>query len=250
MARQTVTDSNGREYEILDGPDADSITSTVTKTGSSTSRNKRTQTEVETPPSREPISAPRPKKRAPATRPSGVTASQREAIKGLFAVTLGGGDLFAHALFPKYWTEQDRLKDYEGKLLVDGLWAEVSTHPKLLEILLTVGKQSGHAQLAGALALVALPRLANHGLLPPELAQMGSYFGLQLATLGANSIHMEPRPTHDSNSGDGSGEVHTNGVAEPTTEVQDSLTRKTRRSRVEAGTYSTNGSSTQNGEVR
>lgn len=220
--------------ELTDSP-APKRTTSRTKKGSSNAELEIEELEQE--PRREPVRSPRPRKRAPATTVRGVTASQREALKGMASVALGSADLFAHALFPKVWTQEDRLKDYEGKLLVDGLWAEVSMYPRLVEWLLKLSSQtSGHAQLAGALTLVSLPRLANHGLLPPELAKMASYFALQLATLGANSFPMESRSAPNGHSGDGTGEVHTNGVAQPTTEVQDSPSVEARRSGVETRT--------------
>lgn len=234
--------------EITDSPSPKRTTSR-TKKGSSNAELEIEELENES--RREPVRSPRPRKRAPATTVRGVTASQREALKGMASVALGSADLFAHALFPKVWTNEDRLKDYEGKLLVDGLWAEVSMYPRLVEWLLALSsKTSGHAQLAGALTLVSLPRLANHGLLPPELAKMASYFALQLATLGANSFPVESRPTSDSNSGDRTGEVHTNGVAEQTTPLQDSTPLEARRSGVETGTNSVSRVLHQNGEVR
>lgn len=220
--------------EITDSPTPKRTTSR-TKRGSSNAELETEELEQE--PRREPVRAPRPRKRAPATTIRGVTASQREALKGMASVTLGSADLFAHALFPKHWTDEDRIKDYEGKLLVDGLWAEVSMHPRLVEWLLKLSSQTGgHAQLAGALTLVSLPRLANHGLLPPELAKMASYFALQLATLGANSFPVESRATPNGDSGDRTGEVNSNGVAESTTTLQDSTPLEARRSGVEART--------------
>src|SRR5215472_1414885 len=217
--------------EILDSPTS-KRTSTRTKKGTSNAELENEELEQE--PRREPVRSPRPRKRAPATTVRGVTASQRESLKGLAAATLGFGDLFAYSLFPKVWTQEDRLKDYEGKLLVDGLWAEVSMHPRLLEWLLKLSSQTtGHAQLAGALTLVSLPRLANHGLLPPELAKIASYFALQLATLGANSFPVESRTTSNSDSGDGTGEVNANGVAGTPKKVQDSPEIETGRSPVE-----------------
>ena len=231
--------------EILDSPPP-KRTTTRAKRGSSNAEKEEEQE-----PLREPVRSPRPRKRAPATTVRGVTASQREALKGLAATTLGFSDLFAHALVPKVWTQEDRLKDYEGKLLVDGLWAEVSMHPRLVEWLLKLSSQtSGHAQLAGALTLVSLPRLANHGLLPPEFAKMASYFALQLATLGANSFPMESRPAPNGNSGDGAGEVNTNGVAGPTTEVQDSTPLEARRSGMENGTNGSARTILENRQVR
>jgi hypothetical protein len=212
--------------EVLDDP---SLLSSRTRRTTS-SRNKR-RAQAETPPDRlqsdtveeerEKLSAPRPKKRAPAQVVKGVTAAQRESVKGLFAVTLGLADWTVYSLRPDIWTEADRLKDYEGKLLVDGLWAEVSIHPKWVEWLLKTANQSGHAQLAGALLCVSLPRLANHGLLPPEIAKMAAYFGLQLATLGQTPVPVEPRPTSDSSSRNGTGQEHANGVVVPPTTIQD-----------------------------
>lgn len=233
--------------EITDSPPK--RTSTRTKKGTSNAELENEELEQE--PRREPIRTPRPRKRAPATTVRGVTAGQRESLKGMASVTLGFADLFAHSLAPKTWTQEDRLKDYEGKLLVDGLWAEVSMHPRLVEWLLKLSSQtSGHAQLVGALTLVSLPRLANHGLLPPELAKMASYFALQLATLGANSFPMESRTTSDSHSGDGTGEVHTNGVAGTPTKVQDSPEIETRRSGVENRTNGNARSVIENRQVR
>ena len=241
--------------EVLDDP---SLLSSRTRRTTS-SRNKR-RAQAETPPDRlqsdtveeerEKLSTPRPKKRAPAQVVKGVTAAQRESVKGLFAVTLGLADWTVYSLRPDIWTEADRLKDYEGKLLVDGLWAEVSLHPKAVEWLLKTANQSGHAQLAGALLCVSLPRLANHGLLPPEFAKMASYFALQLATLGANSFPMESRPAPNGNSGDGAGEVNTNGVASPTTEVQDSTPLEARRSGMENGTNGSARTILENRQVR
>ena len=240
------------DVEILDAPEPRRKATSTTKKGSSSNASSAVQDEVdsrESPPVR--VSSPRPKKRAPASKPTGVTASQREALKGLFAGTLGAVDWGANAFLPKYWTNEDRLKDYEGKLLVDGIWAEVQMYPKLLETLLNLSnKTSGHAQLGGALILVSLPRLANHGLLPPELARMASYFALNLATLGANSFPMESRPASDSGSGNGTGEVHANGVVEPPTSVQDPIEEQTRRSRVATRTNHIPSVPTQNGEVR
>jgi len=214
--------------DILDEPGVPVSRGTRATT---TSGRKRTRSR-ETPPDRlqsdtveeerEKLSAPRPKKRTPAQVVKGVTAAQRESVKGLFAVSLGLADFTAFSLRPDIWTADDRLKDYEGRLLVDGLWAEVSLHPKWVEWLLKTANQSGHAQLAGALLCVSLPRLANHGLLPPELAKMATYFGFQLATLGQTPVPVEPRTTSDGSSGDRSGKEHTNGVAQPTTTIQDS----------------------------
>src|SRR5215467_1659704 len=151
--------------EIMDSPPK--RTSSRTKKGTSSAELETEELEQE--PRREPVRSPRPRKRAPPTTVRGVTASQREGLKGLAAASIGFADLTAHALVPTKWTQEDRIKDYEGKLLVDGLWAEVSMHPRLVEWLLKFSSQtSGHAQLAGALTLVSLPRLANHGLLPPE----------------------------------------------------------------------------------
>lgn len=228
-------DSNIYEgIEILDGPPVGVSRGTTgtTTSGSKRSRSRsRSRQSEETPPDRlqsdtveeerEKLSAPRPKKRTPAQVVKGVTAAQRESIKGLFAVSLGLADFTAYSVRPDIWTQDDRLKDYEGKLLVDGLWAEVSLHPKAVEWLLKTANQSGHAQLAGALLCVSLPRLANHGLLPPELAKMATYFGFQLATLGQTPVPVEPRTTSDGGSRNGSGEVHTNGVAQPQPQVQD-----------------------------
>jgi hypothetical protein len=239
--------------EILDAPEPRRKKATSRPTTGSSNENydesESRESSRESPPVR--ISAPRPRKRAPASKPSGVTASQRESLKGLFAVTLGGADWAANAFLPKYWTADDRLKDYEGKLLVDGIWAEVSMHPKLLEILLNVSnKSSGHAQFAGALILVSLPRLANHGAVPAEFAKMASYFALNLATLGANSVPVEPRTTPDSSSGNGTGEINSNGVVESPEEIQDSTTVQTRRSRVATRTDHRASVPTQNGTVR
>ena len=215
--------------EILDGPGVPVSRGTTGTTSSGNKRRSRTRSR-ETPPDRlqsdtveeerEKLSAPRPKKRTPAQVVKGVTAAQRESIKGLFAVSLGLADFTVYSLRPDIWREDDRLKDYEGKLLVDGLWAEVSLHPKAVDWLLKTANQSGHAQLAGALLCVSLPRLANHGLLPPELAKMATYFGFQLATLGQAPVPVEPRTTSDGSSGDRSGKEHTNGVAQPTTTIQ------------------------------
>src|SRR5215469_7998680 len=115
--------------EILDSPPR--RRTTRAKKGSSNAAELETE-ELESEPRREPLRSPRPRKRAPTTTVRGVTASQREALKGMASVTLGFADLTAHALAPKAWTQEDRLKDYEGKLLVDGLWAEVSMYPRLV----------------------------------------------------------------------------------------------------------------------
>ena len=222
---EKVTTPSGLTYEVLDDPPPPDSSSPTTGTRTTTSR--RTST------------AKKATGRAKTVTVKGISASERNEIKLLFTILLAGSDFTAwelsqaHIPVEGWWTEKDRLRTDESKLLVDAVYAELAQHPELLRKLLGLAKHSAHLHVVGALACIAIPRLANHGLLPPELAKIASYFALQLATLGANSFPVESRTTSNSDSGDGTGEVNANGVAGTPKKVQDSPEIETGRSPVE-----------------
>lgn len=70
------------------------------------------------------------------------------------------------ALYSVPWTHADALSDDEEKLLIEGLDKAQEVSPTLKRFLQSGSRLSGWGALIYATTVIALPRLARHGLIP------------------------------------------------------------------------------------
>jgi hypothetical protein len=115
--------------------------------------------------------APKRPEIKPATKPA-VPAAAAKQIKSEFSFALWLADQGAAKAVPRYWiTPDDRLADDERTMLVNATYNELEARfPKLLKALAKVQENATEAALLYAIAIVAAPRLARHGVIPAELA--------------------------------------------------------------------------------
>ena len=103
-----------------------------------------------------------------------LTAAATKQLKSEFALLLWASDEGAARLAPRYWTTpEDRLTEDERTLLVNNTYAYLESTElgrRLLKLLAKVSESAPLATLVYTLAMVAAPRLAHHGVIPPELA--------------------------------------------------------------------------------
>src|SRR5438270_239460 len=82
--------------------------------------------------------------------------------------------------------------------------------PRALLWLASAAEAGVHVQLAWAIAMIAAPRLARRGVIPPELAN----------ALAFAPVFMAAGSTPGSDRANGNGEVNASGVATPESPVQ------------------------------
>lgn len=70
------------------------------------------------------------------------------------------------AIYTLPWTHEDALTEDEAELLIDGIDKAQQVSPTLKRFLQTGSRLSGWGSLIYATTVIALPRLARHGLIP------------------------------------------------------------------------------------
>ncbi|HLY67808.1 MAG TPA: hypothetical protein VKU60_19880 [Chloroflexota bacterium] len=130
-------------------------------------------------------------------------------IKAALGGILLGADKSAAKLFPRYWTEEDRLSMEETVCAVEGIYSELEQHPSWLDYCMKALDAQGHGELLAAAVVIAAPRLARHGVIPRELGPIFSGFAHSMASGGAP----------DAGRPDGDGQEHAGGSAAPEPEV-------------------------------
>lgn len=115
--------------------------------------------------------APKRPEIKPATKAAIPVAAARQ-IKSEFSLLLWLADNAAAKGVPKYWTTpEDRLTDDERTSLVHATYNEIEARfPKVLKYLAKAQESATEAVLLYTIAMIAAPRLARHGVIPPELA--------------------------------------------------------------------------------
>lgn len=110
------------------------------------------------------------KKGAP-KRPTKKIAELRNGVVSMIALAASGLDGLAHTVAAKAWTDEDRLTETEVSIIAGAVAEEIIRRPKIAERIAGLANTRDRATLLLALALVAIPRLARHGALPPAVGR-------------------------------------------------------------------------------
>jgi hypothetical protein len=144
----------------------------------------------------------------PGAKPA-IPAAAAKQIKSEGALLLWVADNAAAAALPQFWvTPDDRLQEQERTALVNASYNELEARcPQLLRFLAKAQESATEAALVYTIAMIAAPRLARHGVIPPELASAILFAPLiaQSATtgqpatagVGAESAPVADRPDRD-----------------------------------------------------
>lgn len=150
-------------------------------------------------------------------RSASITKQQAAKVQTGLTLAIAGADTVAGMLAPKAWPTEDRLQPEETAQLVGAIYAELTTVPRALELLASMADQGVHAQLAWALACVAMPRLYRRKLIPDAVA-------FQFIALAANigggnpppadgpPVHVESGSTPVGGGPDGDGQIDASSV--------------------------------------
>jgi len=148
-----------------------------------------------------------------------VPAAAARQIKSEFALLLWIGDNGAAAAVPKLWTTpEDRLQEDERTALVNATYNELEARcPQLLKILAKAQESATEAALLYTVAMIAAPRLARHGVIPPELASailFAPVIAQSVSTREPGAAAVDSVPTPQSDRANGHGQID---VGEPFT---------------------------------
>lgn len=120
-----------------------------------------------------------PKEKKPARPPQWPGALSKAKILRITTATIVGLDAGANAvsnmLQLRAWENGnpplgDRLTAQEIALLANASAEEAARHPQVLRVIDRVVRLAGRAGLAGALVIVAIPRLERRNLVPPGVS--------------------------------------------------------------------------------
>lgn len=89
-------------------------------------------------------------------------------IKSVLAGTIVLSDLAAFSLAPQVWTQDDRISKKETAMLVNAVYDELSSYPKLIAYIAKMADMGKHGALIWAITVISIPRLIRHGLIPAE----------------------------------------------------------------------------------
>jgi hypothetical protein len=198
------------------------------------------------PPTRAPaeIEPKRPDLRSGAKPP--VTAAAARQIKSEFAFGLWLADQGAarasdNGLPHKGWwlTPDDRLQEDERTSLVNATYNELAARcPQVLVWLAKASESATEAALLYAIALVAAPRLARHGVIPNELASAIVFAPILFANAHAEqeqAADVGAGPTLEPDRANGYGEIDIGGVPVGVPQVQGGAQVETGQSDVPNG---------------
>lgn len=157
-----------------------------------------------------------------------VPAAAARQIKSEFALVLWAADVGAAKAVPQYWnTPEDRLQDDERTALVNATYNELERRaPKLLKYLAKAQESATEAVLIYTIAMIAAPRLARHGVIPPELASAIVFAPIIIANVQqsvtpdgpAATVGAEPASQPDR--ANGYGQIDTGEPAAPGAPIQ------------------------------
>lgn len=106
------------------------------------------------------------KKAAREARPTRRGLSKVQVKNGVTLIVVGLDAAFAYGA-PKLWvTPEDRLNEQEVELLAEAFSTEAVKSARAMRLLAMLTDFSGRLGIAGALMIVALPRLIRRGLIP------------------------------------------------------------------------------------
>jgi hypothetical protein len=88
---------------------------------------------------------------------------------------------------PEAWTQEDKLTGTEIGMLTQALGDEALTNKELARWLTKIGRSNAHAKLGYVLFLIAAPRLARRGMLPPEVMSAINDANAQAVTAAAGA---------------------------------------------------------------
>lgn len=169
--------------------------------------------------------------RAASRQPTARESNQaKEAIQAIIAVA----DFGLASILPGVWSPPrfdisteppvlidrgDTLDEDESKALAEGIYGELVIHPAaILHLARLAESGNAHARLAKAVLLVAFPRLARRGVIPPHVAEKVTMW----LTLGImadafkddeDAVHMATGGAHGGVGTDGTGQEHDGIVA-------------------------------------
>lgn len=178
------------------------------------------RSERQTAPKRPEVGVPRPVLSAVKTR----------QVKSIFALGIWGADQVAARSAPQYWnTPEDRLTGDEQAALVGATYTEIEARfPKLLEWFAKASESATEAALVWTVAMIALPRLARHGVISNELATaiLFAPFAVANATAPAGvESHGTPQPDRSNRNG----QIDASGVPAPISEIRGSAAEQARQ---------------------
>lgn len=162
-------------------------------------------------------------------------AAVARQLKSEFALLVWGADNIAAGVRPDVWrTPSDRLAEQEITGIVNASYAELEARaPRLLKILAEAQKGAPEAMLLYTLAMIAIPRLANHEAvvlgvkITPEFARAVLYAPLIAQSVanqqqsGASAAGVGAEPTLEPDRANGNGQIDVGGVSAAGPQVQD-----------------------------
>lgn len=132
---------------------------------------------------RPPASAAR--ERTPSRRGK-LGSDEQKRAKQMLGIILAGLDNGAHAMLPKVWTAEDKLKADEAVMLVGASYDELEAlAPDVLRWLAEAAASSVHISFAWAIAMVAVPRLERRGIVPEGTTTLITLAPFYMAAGGA-----------------------------------------------------------------
>lgn len=156
--------------------------------------------------------------------PIKLPAQDAKRVKIILTGGIKGGSEAAYLLSENsglgFWLSDDRFQPEETVMLVEGVYSVLETFPTFLLWLAETSAQGVWLQLGVILAMVAAPRLARHGIIPPEIAAIISFAPFFMASGGA---------PNDSG-GNGNGQVHPTSVSNETATIPGGIPFQTGRS--------------------
>lgn len=178
------------------------------------------------------------------TAPKRVRKYTKKEVQAALAGVLTAGNI-GLSLFPYFQHEpgkNDLLKEPETILLSGAIADELELHQEWLQWFYKLMENTTHAKLVSVVMILALPRLANHNVLPPMLANImaaGMMDSLNNATNNETTtppVSGEGIGAYSDSGGYGFGQVNPSGENPFTAPVSGSAEKQTRR-----GTVSSNG---------
>lgn len=219
-------------------PDAEAVEGSPQTPASAAARRAWATRRGEQPPKRPEL---RPGKKAP------VSAGQGRQIKSELALLLWGADNGAAKLWPRAWiTPEDRLTDDERTMLVSATYAELEARfPQALVWLAKVSESATEAQLLYVAAIVAAPRLARHGFIPPELASAIVFaplvFAQHAAAAEQRAAAVDPERAPERDRANGLGQIDIGGASAAGSPLQGGVSVETGLGDVRHGPNDQNG---------
>lgn len=184
-------------------------------------------------------------------------AAVARQLKSEFALLVWGADNIAAGMRPDVWrTPSDRLAEQEITGIVNASYAELEARaPRLLKILAEAQKGAPEAMLLYTLAMIAIPRLANHEAvvlgvkITPEFARAVLYAPLIAQSVanqqqpGASAAGVGAEPTLEPDRANGHGQIDVGGVPAAGPQVQNRAPEQAGFGDVRHGTNDQNSSS-------